>query len=61
MDRALESRFDQLLRRQLLALADALMEQAAALPSGASVDSRAAMKVGLMALLSPLAAKIASQ
>jgi hypothetical protein len=52
---------DQLLRRQLLALADALMEQAAALPSGASVDSQAAMKVGLMALLSPLAAKIASQ
>lgn len=52
---------DKLLRRQLLALADALMEQVAAIRSDTAFDSRAAMKTGLMALLSPLAAKIRNQ
>ena len=52
---------DKLLRRQLLALADALLEQAAAISSGAHVDSRTALKISVMALLSPLPAKIRNQ
>jgi hypothetical protein len=52
---------DQLMRRQLLALAEALMEQAIAIRPDADVDARATMKSFLIALLNPLAAKIKSQ
>ncbi len=51
---------DALMRRQLLALADALMEQAYALRSDNAFDARATMRYALIELLSPLAAKIAA-
>jgi len=52
---------DKLVRRQLLALADALMEQAIAIRPESGSDVRATMKSSLIALLNPLAAKIKSQ
>lgn len=52
---------DKLARRQLLALADALMEQAIAIRPDSDLDVRATMKSSLIALFGPLAAKIKSQ
>jgi hypothetical protein len=52
---------DELKRRQLLALSDALMEQAIALRSEFDFDARATMRYALIDLLSPLAAKITAQ
>ena len=52
---------DKLVRRQLLALADALMEQAIAIRPDSDFDARATLKSSLIALLNPLAAKIRSQ
>ena len=52
---------DKLMRRQLIALADALMEQAFAIRSEHAFDARATMANALIGLLSPLVAKIAAQ
>lgn len=52
---------DELMRRQLLALAEALMEQAIAFRFEVEFDARARMRDALIELLSPLAAKITAQ
>jgi hypothetical protein len=52
---------DKLMRLQLLALADALMEQACAIRSDYSFDARATMANALIDLLTPFAAKVAAQ
>jgi hypothetical protein len=52
---------DKLMRRQLIALSDALMEQAIAFRFEYDFDARATMRYALIDLLSPLAAKITAQ